>query len=200
MKYQNFISVDLQRDFTDPGGKGYRPRPSVDFITSILVPFFQRNNTKTAEIISDYRQPRPGDDGDMCWPGTTGYESILPVSIKKQPIWIKCMNSPIWVRDNIGDPGKQPGIPYQDGIAFQNWLDKTIGPMNSGVEVVLLGLTSDCCVLSTAQELSWRGYQVYLLKEAVDNYSGDQSEKEQVLNNPPLTNWAQVVSWNDIVD
>lgn len=199
MEYQNFISIDLQRDFTDSDGKAYLPRPSVDFVKNTLIPYFERDNLKTAEIISDYRQPRPGDSGNCCWPGTKGYQSIIPDSIRMFPQWIKCMNSPIWVRDNIGEQNKQPGIPYQDGDLFQKWLDKSIGPMNSEIEVILFGLTSDCCVLSTAQELDWRGYKVLILKEAVDNYSGDQDEKELVLNNPPLTNWAQIVSWNDIV-
>lgn len=199
MKYQNFISIDLQKDFTDPDGKAYRVRPCVDFIKNTPIPYFEKNDLKIGEIISDYRQPRPGDRGDCCWPGTKGYESIIPDSIKKQPIWVKCMNSPIWTRNNIGDPKKEPGIPYQDGNKFQKWLDGIIGPINSNIEVVLFGLTSDCCVLSTAQELDWRGYKVLILKEAVDNYSGDQDEKELVLNNPPLTNWAQVVNWNDIV-
>lgn len=200
MKYQNFISIDLQRDFTEPGGKAYRIRPCVDFIKNTLIPHFEKNGLKTAEIISDYRQPRPGDRGDCCWPGTKGYESIIPDIIKKQSVWVKCMNSPIWTRNNIGDQNKQPGIPYQDGNKFQKWLDGIIGPINSNIEVVLFGLTSDCCVLSTAQELDWRGYKVLILKEAVDNYSGDQDEKELVLNNPPLTNWAQIVSWKDIID
>lgn len=180
MKYQNFISIDLQKDFTGPDGKAYRIRPCVDFIKNTLIPCFKKNGFKIGEIISDYRQPRPGDRGDCCWPGTKGYESIIPDSIKKQPIWVKCMNSPIWTRNNIGDPKKEPGIPYQDGSLFQKWLDKNIGSMNLGIKVVLFGLTSDCCVLSTAQELDWRGYKVLILKEAVDNYSGDQDEKELV--------------------
>jgi nicotinamidase-related amidase len=200
MKFQNFLAIDLQRDFTDTDGKAYLPRPSVDFVKNTLIPYFEKNNLKTAEIISNYRQPRPGDSGDCCWPGAQGYESIIPDSIKKQPIWIKCMNSPIWTRDNIGNPNAEPGIPYPDGNLFQKWLDQMVGPMNSKVEVVLFGLTSDCCVLSTAQELCWRGYKVYILKEAVDNYSGDHAEKEMVLNNPPLKNWVQIVSWSDIVD
>lgn len=193
MKYQKFISVDLQKDFTDPDGKAYKPRPCVDFIKNTLIPYFKDNDLKIAEIISDYKQPRPGDSGDCCWPGSKGFESIIPDSIKKMPVWVKSMNSPIWIRQNNG-------VPYQDGNAFQNWLDKNVGPMNTKTDVVLFGLTSDCCVLSTAQELKWRGYKVYILKDAVDNYSGDQIEKTMVLNNPPLTNWAQIVSWNDIVN
>ena len=200
MKYQNFISVDLQRDFTDQGGGAYKPRPAVDFITTTLIPYFQKNSLKTAEIISDYRLPRLGDRRALCAPGSCGYESILPDNIKKQPIWIKCMNSPIWVRDNIGNATGQPGIPYQDGPKFQLWLDQMVGPMNKMLEVILFGLTSDCCVLSTAQELSWRGYKILILKEAVDNASGDQKEKDMILNNPPLKNWASIISWNDIIN
>lgn len=199
MKYKNFISIDLQRDFTDPDGKAYKSRSSIEFIKNTLIPYFEKNNLKTAEIISDYRQPRPGDSGDCCWPGTKGYESIIPDIIKKQSIWVKCMNSPIWTRNNIGIADVQPGIPYQDGGSFQKWLDQVVGPMNSKIEIVLFGLTSDCCVLSTAQELCWRGYKVFILKEAVDNYSGDQNEKELILNNPPLLNWANIVTWSDIV-
>jgi len=62
-------------------------------------------------------------------------------------------------------------------------------------EVVLIGLTSDSCVLCTAQELSWRGYNVKILEEAVDNYSGNLKEKKQILSSPPLTNWAKSISW-----
>lgn len=194
----NFICIDLQRDFTDEGGKAYRPRPAVDFIKSTLIPTFEKKNIKVAEIISDYRQPRPGDRGNFCWPGTWGYESIIPKSIKKEPVWIKCMNSPVWIRENGGNKDKEPGLPYQDGNKFQEWLNQMVGSSNQMIEVILLGLTSDCCVLSTAQELNWRGYKPLILKEAVDNYSGDQKEKELVLNNLPLTNWASIVSWKDL--
>ncbi len=199
MKYKNFISVDLQKDFTDSNGKAYKPRPCVDFIKNTLVPYFKKNDLRTAEIISDYRQPRPGDRGDCCWPGTSGYESIIPNVIKLGQVWIKCMNSPIWIRENIGDASKQPGIPYQDGPKFQLWLDQEVGPMNKMIEVVLFGLTADCCILSTAQELNWRGYKVLILKEAVDNASGDKNEKDMILNNPPLKNWASVISWDDLI-
>ena len=197
MKYVNFISVDLQRYFTDPEGKAYKRRSSVDFVRDTLIPYFRANKLKVAEIVSDYRQPRPGDRGDCCWPGTPGYESIITNEIKKS-VWVKCMNSPIWTRDNIGDPDKEPGIPRQDGQLFQKWLDNNIGEMNIKTEVVLFGLTSDCCVLSTAQELNWRGYKVFILKEAVDNYSGDPIEKGQVLKSP-MGNWAKTITWQDII-
>jgi nicotinamidase-related amidase len=47
--------------------------------------------------------------------------------------------------------------------------------------VVLIGLTLDCCVLCTAQEFLFRGYDVRVLKEGVDTYGGTAEEKEILL-------------------
>jgi nicotinamidase-related amidase len=199
MKYKNFICIDLQNDFTTKGGLAFKVRPCIDFIKETLIPYFKQNSLQAVEIVSDYRQPRPGDRGDCCQPGEWGYESIIPFEIKRKPIWVKCMNSPIWVRENIGDSNKTPGIPYQDGSLFQRWLDTNVGEMNKEVDVVLFGLTIDCCVLSTAQELNWRGYQVHILKEAVDAYSGSITEKDMILSNTPLLNWVDVISWKDLI-
>ena len=189
------ISIDFQKDFTAEGGICYKPRQSVDFVKNTLVPYLENKNLKIAEIISDYRQPRPGDRGDCCHPGEYGYESEISESAKENNVWIKCMNSPIWVRDNIGDPTKQPGIPYQDPKKFSEWIEKVIGKPED-TEVVLVGLTLDCCVLCTAQELNFRGYKVKILKEAVDAYSGEQSEKESLCKTP-VENWADVISWEE---
>lgn len=106
------ISIDLQKDFSDPSGKHYKFRPSVNFIKEVIIPYSRKKKIKVAEIISDYRLPRPGDEDDSCNPGKTGYESEIPNDIKNKPSWIKCMNSPIWTRDNIGYPNKNPGLPY----------------------------------------------------------------------------------------
>ncbi len=192
------ISVDFQKEFSAPGGKHFRPHPNVDFIKDILVPYFRKHNIKVAEIISDYRQPRPGDHDGSTRPGEEGYVSEIPDDVKLKNVWIKCMNSPIWTREHIGDPSKQPGLPYQDPRAFTNWLSKTIGTPNDVDEVVLIGLTVDCCVLCTAQELDFRGYNVKILKEAVDVYSGNPQEKEMIINNYPLKNWANVITWDEL--
>lgn len=191
------ISVDFQKDFTSIGGVCYKPRQSVKFVKENLVPFLKKNNLKIVEIISDYRQPRPGDRGNLCHPGENGYESDIPNDVKKKDVWIKCMNSPIWTRKNIGISNKKPGLPYQDPNAFNKWLEKNLGKPEDA-EIVLIGLTIDCCVLSVAQELNWRGYKVKILEQAVDSYSGNLKEKKQILNNPPLTNWAQVISWKNL--
>lgn len=64
--------------------------------------------------------------------------------------------------------------------------------------VMLIGLTVDCCVLCTAQELSFRGYTVKILEEATDSYSGDFQEKMDILDNKPLKNWAERISWEEL--
>jgi len=190
--------VDFQKDISSKGGAFYKPRPSVEFIKNALVPFLREHNIKIAEIISDYRQPRPGEPGDCCHPGEWGYESEIPQDVKLEDVWIKCMNSPVWTRKNIGLANKKPGLPFQDTNSFDQWLEKNVGQPKDLDEVVLIGLTSDRCVLCTAQELSWRGYKVIILEEAVDNYSGNPQEKKQVLYNPPLTNWAKAISWETL--
>lgn len=189
------VSVDLQKDFSDKAGKHYKPRPAVEFIKNTIVPYLFQKNIKIAEIISDYRQPRPGDRDDSCNPGTWGYESEIPDNLKDKPVWVKCMNSPIWVRDGIGDASKKPGTPYQDPAKFGQWLEATVGKPED-TELALIGLTVDCCVLCTAQELSFRGYGVKIIKEAVDTYSGSQEEKEAICKSP-AGNWAETVSWED---
>ena len=66
------ISVDFQKEFSAKGGKHYRQHPNVDFIKKILVLFLRKNGIKIAEIVSDYRQPRPGDLDDSTRPGEIG--------------------------------------------------------------------------------------------------------------------------------
>ena len=148
--------------------------------------------------MADYRKPRPGNLDDSTRPGEEGYNSEIPDDIKLKNIWIKSMNSPIWTRENIGNPNKKPGIPYQNPKAFADWLNSTVGKPEDVDEIVLIGLTLDCCVFCTAQELCWRGYKVKILKEAVDTYSGKSEEKEMILNSPPLLNWAKAISWNEL--
>lgn len=192
------ISVDLQKDFSSKGGIFYLKRPSVEFVKNTTIPFLKEKKIKVAEIISDYRQPRPGDTGDCCHPGEWGYESEIPHEVKHKEVWIKCMNSPIWIRENRGVPNKNPGLPYQDSKKFTEWLDNVIGKSEEVDMVVLFGLTLDCCVFCAAQELTFRAYNVKILEEGVDTFSGNHEEKEYILNNPPLTNWAKVISWSEL--
>jgi nicotinamidase-related amidase len=193
----SFIIVDFQKDFTESGGAHYKARPCVDFIKGTLVSFLRENHIKMAEIISDYRQPRPGRKGDFCRPGTNGYLSDIPGDVKKSPVWIKAANSPLWTRQHIGEANKQPGLPYQDPAGFDAWLDQTVGKPED-TDIILCGVTIDRCVLCTAQELYFRGYTVSILDEATDSYSGDQKEKAQILHGPIVSNWAKPITWQEI--
>jgi nicotinamidase-related amidase len=73
-------------------------------------------------------------------------------------------------------------------------LRATVEDVEEAGEIVLIGLTLDCCVLCTAQELCFRGYRVRFLTEAVDTYSGSQEEKLAILKTP-LANWGRPISW-----
>lgn len=192
-----FLSVDFQKDFSSKDGKAYEPRPCIDFIKDVLIPFFRKNSIKTAEIISDYRAPRSGNTR-VCLPGESGFESEIPEDVKFGNIWIKSMNSPLWIRENRGIAEKEPGVPYQDPDGFGKWLHDVVGGPEDKNDIVIFGLTLDCCVLSTAQELKWRGYKVFILEEGVDPYSGDREEKEWILNHVPLKNWAKVTKWEEL--
>ena len=192
------ISVDFQKEFASPEGQWFNPGKSVNFIKETLVPYCRELNLRTFEIISDYRQPRPGDPGDGCYPGTPGYESEIPTDVKSDDIWIKCMNSPIWVRENIGEENAQPGLPYQNPDLFTKWLERTIGQPEDVDFVTLIGLTIDWCVFCTAQELRWRGYVVKILEEGTDAVDGDEEYKKQLLTKSPLLNWASVISWSKL--
>lgn len=194
----HIISVDFQKEFTSPKGQWYNPGQSVNFIQETFVPYCREYNLGVFEIVSDYRQPRPGDSGDGCYPGTFGYESEIPTDIKLADVWIKCMNSPVWVRENIGLENTRPGLPYQDPDLFTKWLARTIGQPANVYTVTLIGLTVDWCVLCTAQELRWRGYSVNILEEGTDAVGGDEEYKKQLLTRSPLLNWATVISWSKL--
>ena len=194
-----FICVDFQKEFSDEKGQWVNHGASVQFIKNILIKDFRDRKIKVNEIISDYRQPRPGDSGNGCIPGTSGYESDIPNDIKNPNQWIKCMNSPIWIRDNIGNPNLNPGIPYQDSIKFGEWLEKYIGKYYEVDLVILFGLTMDCCVMCTAQELTWRGYNVKILFEATDPMNNVKNYKEQLSSNSPILNWADIIYYDELL-
>lgn len=194
MKYE-FISVDLQNDFASEGGRHYRSRPSVHFLTGDVFTYLKERSIKISEITSDYRAPRPGYSGKGCEPGTWGYESIVPREIVKS-VWIKSQNSPLWSRDNIGIPDKEPGWPKQDVAGFSAWLENNIGRPEDTTPVVF-GLTVDCCVLSLLQELRWRGYSPLILEEGVDHYDGTAESKDMVLKST-ARNWGKEISWKEL--
>ncbi len=196
-KQYKLIGVDLQNDFTDKNGIFFVPGLAVVFLQENVFPYIKEKDIKINEIVSDYRQPRPGDSGDCCHPGEWGYESIIPRDIVNST-WVKCMNSPIWVRGGIGQANIKPGLPYQDTVGFGDWLKENVGEPDSVIPV-LFGLTIDCCVLSTAQELSWRGYSPLVIKEGVAHSNGKITDRDKILKTP-LPNWADVISWGELKD
>lgn len=191
-----FIAVDIQNDFATKGGKVYTPKRCIAFLRNILFPYLAESGMRINEIISDYRPPRPGNRQDCCIPGTWGYQSLVPTELKQKNQWIKCMHSPIWTRKNIGNPKANPGLPYPAPEKFNDWLTKNIGKPET-VEVIVFGLTIDCCVLAAVQELSWRGYSNFVLKDAVDAASGKLKDKNQILS-APLPNWATAINWTTL--
>ncbi len=194
MKSVKIVTVDFQKDFSAENGLCYVPRPCTEFIKNVLIPYVRKNDIKIKEIISDYRLPRPGDEFECCVPGTDGYISEIPDDVKDPNVWIKSMNSPIWIRENRGLPGKPAGIPYPDPVAFSDWTKVALGAPEDNDAIVLIGLTLDCCILCTAQELRFRGYHVKFLVEGVDTYGGSQEEKQEILK-VPLSNWGEPISW-----
>ena len=192
------VSVDMQYDFTRSGGNAYEERPSVEFILLEVIPYLRQYGIRGHEIISDYRQPRPGDPREICIPGTWGYTSEIPDDVKTSDVWIKCLNSPSWTRKKAGIPGLCAELPRAEPAAFSRWLEGKVGPPGER-DIVLFGLTLDCCVLCTAQDLRFRGYDVFVLIEGTDTRSGDKGEKEYLLKNPPLVYLAKPIAWKELV-
>src|SRR5262249_6463862 len=150
-------------------------RPCHSFIKKVLTPFLSEHGIKMTEIISDYRLPRPSEHQAYCIPGTPGYESDIPAEVKQDNYWIKAMNSPDWTRKNAGST-QATGEPFPAREGFKSWLKETIGEPGRQ-EVVLIGLTLDCCVLCTAQQLYFLGYKVRILVEGVDVYDPSAIKK-----------------------
>jgi Isochorismatase family len=192
------LSVDFQKDFSDPSGRWYKPRPCHSFIKEVLVSTLREKKSQLAEIISDYRLPRPSETVEYCIPGTLGYESEIPVDVKHENIWIKAMNSPAWCRDNGGCTNLETASPYCKPEILTEWFLNVLGEPKKR-EVVLIGLTLDCCVLATAQELYYRGYKVRYLFEGTDTYLGDEQDKLNLFLTP-LNMWGSPISWNDVKD
>jgi hypothetical protein len=190
------IAVDLQNDFASEGGRLYSPLPCLGFLRETLLPHLESTAVEVCQIVSDYRQPRPGYTKGCCEPGDRGFESVLPDRLTRSRL-IKSMNSPVWTRDNIGEPHKEPGQPYPDPGRFTAWLQRWVGSP-SDVQPVLFGLTADCCVLCVAQELFWRGYETSILREGVDCPSGSPADRDTVLGTI-AQNWAGTIEWQSLM-
>jgi len=199
LEYQ-YIAIDFQKDFTDEKGLWFIKGNSVDFIKYTLTPFFLENHIKVFEIISDYRLPRNGRKGNGCDPDTFGFESDISPSIKQGKPWIKCMHNPIWTRNNAGAKGVIPGKPYQKPELFDNWLHETIGYPVESKRIILFGETMEICVLATAQELYYRGYNVSMLYEATDPMNERLSEKVFLSQKSSIPVYANIMHFDQLVN
>lgn len=189
----DLISVDFQYDFADKQGLNFNRGSSADFVKSTLIPFLKNNKIKVSEIISDYRLPRGKSKNESCVPGTKGFDSLIPQELRKGKQWIKCMHNPIWIRKNIGKENIQLGEIYQDSEAFNSWINEHI----SHRKVVLFGLTTDCCVLQTASEFYFRGYDVYVIYEATDPMNERLDYKDEIMYHSTLAIYAKIIRFSE---
>ncbi|MEN8190093.1 MAG: hypothetical protein ABFS19_09625 [Thermodesulfobacteriota bacterium] len=190
----HLLAIDLQKEFTEPGGFCYQPRPCVDFITETLLPYCLANGLQIAEIISDYRQPRLTDQLSYCIPGSEGYQSIIAAGLRNGEPRVKSTHSPAWVREKSEKGDAEPGLPVPDPAGLDSWFSRLLGPPDEELRIVLIGLTLDCCILSTAQELHFRGYHVRYLVEAVDTYDGSIPARDFLLRTT-MASWGEPLSW-----
>lgn len=176
----HIVSVDLQNDFCTEGGVLYRPRSCVPFITEMLLPFVRERGYIFAEIVSDYRTTEPRTRPSTCVPGQWGYQSLIPADVNHPSVWVKAAPSPAWTRAGAGQENQLPGQSYPAPDAFSAWLKTVIGAPSVDQEIVLVGVMLEICVLSTLQELKYRGYQVKVLFEGVDTHSGSVEQKQSL--------------------
>lgn len=192
----HILSVDFQNEFAAEGGALYSPRPSVPFICDTLVPFAQARGHTIAEIVSDYRSTEPGGSSS-CVPGQWGYQSLIPADVKRPSVWVKAMPSPSWVREGAGQADQTPGAPYPDPNAFSAWLTATIGAPAADQTVILIGLMLEICVLSTLQELTYRGYKAKVLLEGTDTYAGTEAQKQHLFD-ALFPFWGEGITWAEL--
>ena len=189
----DLLSVDFQGDFAREEGVNFNKGHSINFVEKTLFPFLRKQNIKVAEIVSDYRLPRGKSKNESCVPGTKGFESLIPQDLKKGSPWIKCMHNPTWIREGIGIANAIPGNLYQDPDSFNQWILKNI----TRRKVVLFGLTADCCILQTASELYFRGYEVFVIYEATDPMNERLAFKDEIMYHSTLSIYAKTIRFNE---
>lgn len=193
----SILAVDLQNEFTTEGGVHYRPRPCVPFIRDTFLPFVRARGYPVAEIVSDYRATAPETGASNCVPGKWSYQSIIPADLTQERVWVKAEPSPAWIRTGGGQAAQPAGAPYPDPTAFSAWVGTTFGPPHPEQEIILIGLVLEICVLSTVQELAYRGYRAKVLFEGVDTYTGD-SEQKRLLFATLFPFWGAGIDWQTL--
>lgn len=196
MNSVRLLSVDLQHEFALPGGRLFRPRSCVAFLTDVVFPAAKTRRWPLYEIVSDYRDPARTSDEWSCAPGSWAARSLVPQDLLAGRPWVKAAPSPGWTRP--GDVSDEPGQARPDPAAFTDWLMRTVGPPDPDRMIVVVGLMLEVCVLSTLQELHYRGYRPKILFEGVDTYSGDLGQK-QALFDALFPFWGTPLLWKELV-
>ncbi len=186
MSSVRLLSVDLQNEFARPGGRLFRPRDCVNFLTDVVFPAAQSRQWPLYEIVSDYRDPAKPPEEWSCVPGSWAGTSLVPRDLLAGEPWVKATPSPAWTH-----PGDA------DSAGFSDWLTSTVGSPGPDCEVVVVGLMLEVCVLSTLQELTYRGYRPKILFEGVDTGSGD-IEQKKLLFDALFPFWATPIHWNEL--
>jgi nicotinamidase-related amidase len=180
------LSVDLQNEFARAGGRLFRPRHCVPFLTDVVFPTAKSRQWPVYEIVSDYRDPAKPLQDCSCVPGTWGAESLVPRDLLAGEPWVKSAPSPAWTQLCGADPS-----------GLSAWLLATLGPPCAELEVVVVGLMLEVCVLSTLQELKYRGYPLKILYDGVDTYSGNPDQKKALFD-ALFPFWATPVHWDEL--
>ena len=189
----DLISVDFQSDFAEESGANFIKGKSISFIKTVLIPYLKENNIKVSEVISDYRLPRGKSNNESCVPGTRGFASLIPNELRKGVPWIKCMHNPLWTRENIGIPQAIVGNIFQDPTTFNQWISQQI----QCKDVVLFGLTAECCVLQLASELYFRGFNVYVIYEATDPMNERLFFKDEIMYHSTLNIYSKTIRFDE---
>jgi hypothetical protein len=192
-----FLCVDYQYDFVSPEGKAGVIGNSPLFIADTLIPFLVAKDFKVSEIISDYRLPRGKSHSESCVPGTQGFQSLLPDHVRYADPHIKCMHSPLWTRNNIGIADQPLGKEYQAPELFNDWVSRHFP--DKTIPIVMFGETMECCLLNVAQELYFRGHNVYILYEATDPMPERQSFKDDISHHSTLSLYAKSITFKELL-
>ena len=191
-----FLCVDYQFDFASPEGKASVIGDSPLFIANTLIPFLELHEIKVSEIVSDYRLPRGKSCSETCVPGTLGFQSLLPDHIRVGKQHIKCMHNPLWTRENIGVADQPIGKEYQSPELFNRWVSHHFPEKT--IPIVLFGETMECCLLNVAQELYFRGYDLFVLYEATDPMAARQIYKDDIIHHSSLSLYTKCITFKDL--
>ena len=140
------VVVDMQMVFADPASPWAAPRfaEALPGVTSLLDSFGDRS------VLTRFVAP---EQPQGAW---VEYYRQWPFAL--QPV-----SSPLW--DVV--PGLDPdGRDVLDSPSFGKWDDRLAARVGDAAEIVLAGVSTDCCVLSTALAAADAGVAVWVCADA----------------------------------